>query len=174
MTTSIRQDEHRAQLKALQAVASLEFIKGVVVLLAGCGVLSLMHRDVWGVADSLLGFLHISPDHRYAQMFLNWADDVTDTKLMVIAGLAFLYSLLRLVEAYGLWRARPWAEWLAMISGAVYVPFEVFDLLNKPTLIRGGILLINLLVVGYMVYLRLYARPEKRDAMRRMAETWAD
>ena len=26
--------------------------------------------------------------------------------------------------------ARPWAEWLAMISGAVYVPFEVFDLLR--------------------------------------------
>jgi len=80
----------------------------------------------------------------------------------------------RFVEAYGLWRARAWAEWFAMISGAVYVPFEVFDLIHKTTVIRGGILLINLLVVGYMVYLRLYARPEKRDAIGRLAETSAD
>jgi len=173
MTTACRH-KHNAQLEALRAVASLEFIKGVLVLLAGCGVLSLVHRDVWGVADSLLGFLHISPDHRYAQLFLNWADDVTDTKLMVIAGLAFLYSMVRFVEAYGLWRARAWAEWFAMISGAVYVPFEVFDFIHKTTVIRGGILLINLLVVGYMVYLRLYARPEKRDAIGRLAETSAD
>jgi uncharacterized membrane protein (DUF2068 family) len=166
--------EHHAQLKALRAIASVEFTKGIVVLLAGCGVLSLMHRDVWGVADSLLGFLHISPDHRYAQMFLNWADDVTDTKLLVIACMAFLYSVIRFFEAYGLWRARPWAEWLAMISGGIYVPFEVFDLIHKPTIIRGGILLINLIVVAYMVYLRLYARPEKKAAIGGVAETWAD
>lgn len=170
----VQEHEHNAQLKALRAVASLEFLKGIVVLLAGCGVLSLMHRDVWGVADSLLGFLHISPDHRYAQIFLNWADDVTDTKLLMIACGAFAYSVLRFFEAYGLWRARPWAEWLAMISGAVYVPFEVFDLVHKPTLIRGSILLINLVVVAYMVYLRLYARPEKRDAIGSVAQGWAD
>ncbi|HZQ21492.1 MAG TPA: DUF2127 domain-containing protein [Terriglobales bacterium] len=174
MADDVHQHQHERQLKALRAVASLEFIKGLAVLLAGCGLLSLVHRDVWGVADSLLGWLHLSPDHRYARMFLNWADEVTDSKLMVIAGIAFLYSVLRFVEAYGLWRARAWAEWLAMVSGAIYVPFEVFDLMHKPTLIHAGILLVNLIVVGYMIYLRLYARAEKRAAPGTMAESCAD
>jgi uncharacterized membrane protein (DUF2068 family) len=89
---------------------------------------------------------------------LDWADTVTDKKLLVIAILAMVYSFLRFVESYGLWRERAWAEWLALVSGSLYVPFEVYDLLHKPTWIRVGILVVNLLVVTYMAYLRLEER----------------
>ena len=145
---------HTRQLRALRAVASVELAKGLGVLLAGFGVLSLIHKDVWGIADSLLYLLHINPDRHYARVFLDWADRVTDTNLLSIAMVAMAYSLLRFVEAYGLWRERAWAEWLALVSGALYVPFEVWDLFHKPTWVRAAILLINLLVVAYMAYLR--------------------
>ena len=146
---------HDRELKALRAVASLELAKGLIVMLAGFGVLSLRHHDVWGVADSLLYLLHINPDRHFARLFLDWADKVTDTRLLIIAVMAMAYSLLRFVEAYGLWRERAWAEWLALVSGALYVPFEVWDLVRKPTWIRAGVLVINLLVVAYMAYLRM-------------------
>ena len=152
------QRRHDRQLKALRAVASVELAKGVVVLLAGFGVLSLRHHDVWGVADSLLYFLHIDPDRRMARLFLDWADTVTDARLLTLAILAMCYSGLRFFEAYGLWRERAWAEWLALVSGGLYIPFEVWDLLEKPTWIRAAILLINVLVVWYMGYLRLDER----------------
>jgi uncharacterized membrane protein (DUF2068 family) len=158
LTNSGEIRRHSRQLRALRAVASLELSKGVIVMLAGFGVLSLRHRDVWGVADSLLYLLHISPDHHYARIFLDWADEVTDTKLLLIAILAMVYSLLRFFEAYGLWRERAWAEWLALVSGGVYVPFELWDLIHQPTWIRLAILLVNLLVVAYMAYLRLQER----------------
>ncbi len=154
---------HTRQLRALRAVASLELTKGLIVMLAGFGVLSLRHHDVWGVADSLLYLLHINPDRHYARIFLDWADEVTDTKLLVIAILAMVYSLLRFVEAYGLWRERAWAEWLALVSGGLYVPFELWDLLHKPTWIRAGILLVNLIVVGYMAYLRIEERARRQQ-----------
>lgn len=153
---------HDRQVKALRAVASVELAKGIVVLLAGFGVLSLRHHDVWGVADSLLYTLHINPERRAARLFLDWADTVTDTRLLVLAILAMCYSALRFVEAFGLWRERAWAEWLALVSGALYVPFEVWDLLKKPTWIRAAILLINLAVVWYMAYLRIEER-RRRD-----------
>lgn len=151
-------DPHARQLKALRAVASVEFLKGLLVLLAGFGVLSLMHRDAWDVAESFLEWLHISPETHYAQVFLNLADQVTDGKVWAVAIGALAYSALRFVEAYGLWGARPWAEWLAMISGAIYLPFEVFELARKPDLVRLAILLVNLAVVLYMVFLRVQAR----------------
>jgi uncharacterized membrane protein (DUF2068 family) len=147
----------------LRAIASLELLKGLIVMLAGFGVFHLRHKDVWGVADSLLYLLHISPDHRYARLFLDWADAVTDTKLLVIAIIAMVYSLLRFFEAYGLWRERAWAEWLALVSGALYVPFELWDLVHKPTWIRAAILLVNLIVVAYMAFLRAEGR--RRAAM---------
>ena len=152
---------HDREVKALRAVASLELTKGLVVMLAGFGVLSLRHHDVWGIADSLLHLLHISPGRHFARLFLDWADKVTDARLLTIAVVAMAYSLLRYLEAYGLWRERGWAEWLALISGALYVPFEVWDLVHKPTWIRVAILTVNLLVVVYMAYLRVMARKRR-------------
>jgi uncharacterized membrane protein (DUF2068 family) len=151
-------DPHSRQLKALRAVASVEFLKGLVVLLAGFGVLSLVHRDAWDVAESFLEWLHISPDGHYAQVFLNLADQVTDSKVWAVAVAALAYSTLRFVEAYGLWRERAWAEWLALISGAIYLPFEIFELARKPDGVRLAIFLINLAVVLYMAFLRTQAR----------------
>lgn len=130
----------------------------MIVLLAGFGVLSLVHRDAWDVAESFLEWLKIDPDTRYAQVFLNLADQVTDTRLWAVALVAAAYSTLRFVEAYGLWRERAWAEWLAMISGAVYLPFEVYELARRPDWIPLAILAVNLAVVLYMVYLRVQAR----------------
>jgi uncharacterized membrane protein (DUF2068 family) len=151
-------DSHSRQLRALRAVASIEFLKGLVVLLAGFGVLSLVHRDAWDVAESFLEWLHISPDTHYAQVFLNLADQVTDAKLWGVAVGALAYSSLRFLEAYGLWRERAWAEWLALISGAIYLPFEIYELARRPDWIRLGIFVVNLAVVLYMVFLRLQAR----------------
>ena len=139
-------------------MASVEFFKGLVVLLAGFGVLRLIHRDVWDVAENFLEWLHISPDAHYAQVFLNLADQVTDSKIWLVAIGALAYSSLRFAEAYGLWRERAWAEWLALVSGAIYLPFEIIELARRPDWIRLIILLVNLAVVLYMAYLRMQAR----------------
>jgi uncharacterized membrane protein (DUF2068 family) len=152
-------ERHRRRA-ALRAVASLELGKGVVVLLLGFGAVSLVHKDAWDVAEALLRFLHVNPDGRYAQVFLNLADNVTDKKLWLLAAGALAYSVIRFIEAYGLWRERTWAEWFALISGALYVPFEAYELVRRPTPIRGAVLVINLAVVFYMLYLRLSAQAE--------------
>jgi uncharacterized membrane protein (DUF2068 family) len=156
--------DHHAKLArlrraaGLRAVASLELTKGLAVLLLGFGAVSLVHKDAWDVAEALLRFLHVNPDHhRYAQVFLNLADNLTDAKLWAMAGGALAYSIVRFVEAYGLWRERAWAEWFALISGTLYVPFEVYELIRRQTLIHVAVLLINLAVVFYMLYLRLSA-----------------
>ena len=155
---------HARQLKALRAVALVEFVKGLFVLLAGFGILSLVHRDAWDVAESFLEWLHVSPEAHYAQVFLNLADQVTDSKLWAVAGVAIAYSCLRFIEAYGLWMERAWAEWLALISGTIYLPFEIYEIARRPDAIRIAIFLINVVVVLYMAYLRLDARGRVRNS----------
>jgi len=145
--------EQGANLQVLRAVATFELTKGLIVLLAACGVLLLVHReDPWDIADGLLRLLHISPDHHFAQVFLDWADNLTEAKLWAVAAVAAAYSALRFVEAYGLWYARAWAEWIALISGTLYLPFEIYNLLHRQSLFHVSILLINLAVVLYMGY----------------------
>jgi uncharacterized membrane protein (DUF2068 family) len=142
------------QLAALRAIATFELGKGLVVLLAAVGALSLVHRDAWDVAGSLLHFLHIGRHHHYVDVFLKLADGVTDEGLWLVAAGCVGYSIIRFIEAYGLWHARAWAEWFAFGAGAIYLPFEVYELIRKLTLIRVAILLVNLIIVVYMLYLR--------------------
>jgi uncharacterized membrane protein (DUF2068 family) len=145
--------EHGANLQVLRAVATFELTKGLIVLLAACGVLLLVHQeDPWDIADGLLRLLHISPDHHFAQVFLDWADNLTEAKVWAVAAVAVGYSVLRFMEAYGLWYARAWAEWIALISGTLYLPFEIYKLVYQQSLFHISVLLVNLAVVLYMAY----------------------
>ncbi|HXZ32276.1 MAG TPA: DUF2127 domain-containing protein [Terriglobales bacterium] len=140
-------------LHALRGIATFELAKGLVVLFAAIVILFFVHRDPWDLADGLLHLLHISPDGHFAQRFLDWADTLTDAKLWAVAGAALAYSVLRFLEAYGLWYARAWAEWIALISGSIYLPYEIYRLVHRQSLLHITILVINLAIVFYMAYL---------------------
>jgi len=145
--------QHGASLQVLRGIATLELAKGMIVLLAACGVLLLVRReDPWDIADGLLRLLHISPDHHFAQVFLDWADSLTSAKIWTVAAAALSYSILRFLEAYGLWYARAWAEWIALISGSLYLPFEIYKLIHKQNLFHISVFLVNVAIVLYMVY----------------------
>ncbi len=140
-------------LQVLRGIATLELTKGLIVLLAACGVLLLMRReDPFDIADGLLRLLHISPDHHFAQVFLDWADSLTMAKIWAVGAAAISYSVLRFLEAYGLWYARAWAEWIALVSGALYLPFEIYKVVHRQSVFHVSVLLINLAIVFYMAY----------------------
>jgi uncharacterized membrane protein (DUF2068 family) len=137
----------------LRTIAGYEATKGVIVLLVGLGLLGLIHRDVQEAGEELVRHFHLSPSSHYPRIFLGLTAKVTDGWLWALALGSLLYASLRFAEAYGLWRGRAWAEWLAVISGAIYVPFEVVELAKRITAVRIASLAVNLLVVGYMLLL---------------------
>jgi uncharacterized membrane protein (DUF2068 family) len=124
------------------------------------GVFHMRHRDIWGVAESLLEFFHVNPHQHYVGVFIDLVYQVSDVRLWVIAVVAAVYVTLRFIEAYGLWYIRPWAEWLAIASGTIYVPFEVLDLISRPSWLRLLVMVVNIGIVFYMVTLRLEARKQ--------------
>lgn len=135
----------------VRAVALFEAAKGTLVVVSGFGALSLVHHDVRRYAEQLVGHLHLNPAKHYPQIFIDAAANLTAPRLLVLAALAASYGLVRFVEAYGLWRGRRWAEWFAAVSGAIYIPFEVFELYRRASWLSLGALVVNVLVVGLMV-----------------------
>jgi uncharacterized membrane protein (DUF2068 family) len=157
-------DPHGRRRRFLQAVASLEFIKGVFVLAMGVCALALVHKDLWLYAESLLALLHINTDRHFAQVFLDFADGITDARLWAAARIAFAYAALRFTEAYGLWRCRTWAEWVALVSGTLLMPLEIRELFRGITLLRSFLFIGNLAIVFYMLYVILVNRRERLNA----------
>ena len=96
-------------------------------------------------------------------MFIEAASHVTDQRLWMFAGFALLYAVFRMLEAYGLWRERAWAEWLALVSGGIYLPVEIYEVARKFTLISVGVLVGNLLVVLFMAAVLWKSHKAKRS-----------
>jgi uncharacterized membrane protein (DUF2068 family) len=145
----------------LRAVALFELLKGIFVFFMGILALALVHKDVWLIAETLLAAFHIDTDRRSAQVFLNFAGNITDARLWAAARIAFAYTALRFAEAYGLWHERTWAEWVALVSGALLMPMEIRELLRGWTWIRGTMFLGNVAVILYMLNVILSTRRER-------------
>jgi uncharacterized membrane protein (DUF2068 family) len=70
-----------------------------------------------------------------------------------LAGLLLLvYGGLQIVEGVGLWGGWRWAEYLAVVETAVFLPLEVYELVESPTVVKWAALVLNLLAVAYLVY----------------------
>lgn len=139
-----------AQRRALRAIAGFEALKGFTALTAGLGLLNLVHHDLHHLAVSLIDRIGLRPQARYPAMLLDYVDVLhntsTQTLLLVVLG----YVGVRLTEAWGLWHERTWGEWLAALSGALYVPFEVRHLLHDTSWVSVLVLVSNLTIVAYL------------------------
>jgi uncharacterized membrane protein (DUF2068 family) len=148
--------EDHGHRQGLRTVAMLEAAKGVLVLLAAFGFVEVIfrHVDLEEVAQNLLYFFHVSPNLRLSHVLMHAAGRIMDTNVLTVVAIAMVYSSLRFLESYGLWRQRVWAEWLAIISGAIYLPYELYKLVRRPTPLHWVILLINIGVVVYIAWVR--------------------
>lgn len=129
-----------------------EAAKGALVLVAGFGLFELLHRDAQGAADLLSRRLHLNPAKEHARIFVELLSNLSSTRLWMLAAFAISYSAVRFIEAYGLWRDRAWAKWFAALSGAIYVPFELYELYLGPSRLKLAALILNLAVVAYMAH----------------------
>jgi uncharacterized membrane protein (DUF2068 family) len=134
-------------------VAVFEALKGAIVLVAGFGLTRLVHHDVERAAEALIDRLHLDASRKFPHIFLQLAANANDAQLWVLAALAMSYAALRFAEAYGLWHSRRWGEWIAAVSGGIYVPVEIYELLHRVTWIRVTALFLNVAIVTYMCYL---------------------
>ena len=152
-----------ATRRALHTIALFEGVKGVAAIAASLGLLGLAHHDLRQLAFALIGHFHLSPDGRYPRLLLTYAELLENENLRSLVLFAWGYAAIRLTEAYGLWKDRAWAEWLAALSGAVYVPLEFDHLLYHPSPINAAVMIGNVAVVLYMA-LRLARRRAERIA----------
>jgi len=147
----------------VRGIAIIEATKGLLVLLVGFGLLSLAHGDVEQIAAELVRHAHLNPASHYPHIFIEAATKATDSRLWILALAAFLYAALRLTEAYGLWHRRRWAELFAIVTGALYLPVEIYELVERVTVVRITVFAANAIIVAYLGYAWCMRRVESTD-----------
>jgi uncharacterized membrane protein (DUF2068 family) len=153
----------KAHSRGLRIVALFEGVKGLLVLLVGLELLTLIHKDIHEAALHLVKHLHLNPASRYPRIFLDLAEHINDTRLWGMAIGAATYSVVRLIEAVGLWMRKKWAEWFAVLTGGLYIPVEIYEVVHRITWPRVSILIVNLGIVSYLLFVLI------RDSKKRVA-----
>lgn len=117
--------------KSLRAIAGFEALKGVLAVLAGGGLLLVGGRNLQGGMELLLARCHINLAWQGAKTLMAATEAVGHWNGGWVAVGVCAYASLRFSESYGLWRNRVWAEWIGVISGAIYLPLEIWDLSQR-------------------------------------------
>jgi uncharacterized membrane protein (DUF2068 family) len=136
----------------LHTVALIEATKGLLALAGGALLLLLTPDHLRAVTRGWIQHWHLDPVHWLARLLTYVGDHTSSATLHWLAAGVFAYALIRLVEAWGLWRQRAWAEWLGAISGALYIPFEIRELTHHVNILTVGLLVINVAIVAFLLW----------------------
>jgi len=154
----------KADVVGLRLIAMLEALKGIVVVVVGVGLFSFLRHDVQRIGAKLVHHMHLDPARQYPQVFLDALESLNNVHLWMLAGTAAAYAGIRFAEAWGLWYGRAWAEWLAAVSGSIYIPFEIYGLSREVTTLRVIMFVCNVLIVAVMVHALRKRRAESQTA----------
>ena len=143
--------------KSLKTIAFLKVLRGSIAITIGVSLFLVYRRSEafsW-IDHPILG--GIASNDPFLQMVFAWLGSFNQAQILSIAVLASLMGALRWVEAGGIWFNQSWAQWLAVFSGFVYIPFEINELIYRFSWLMVVVLLINTLIVSYLLYV-LYAK----------------
>lgn len=164
MTLAEKQQARAKHAKGLVAIGIFKLCKAVFFLALGIGTLHLIHTNIGDLALHIASKLHFDPNNDIMNMLQDRLDLVSGHQLRQVGGLAIIYACVSLTEGVGLLMEKTWAEYLTTILTMCALPWELFELLKKPTYPRAALLVINLMVLAYLLWFLKRQRRIKSEA----------
>jgi uncharacterized membrane protein (DUF2068 family) len=147
----------QGQSRLLPWLAAERGLRAVALIGAGLILVTHIHAD-WGeLARGLAERAGLDPSRNITGRVTSGLLSFGPHQAERFGAIALGYGALEALEAYGLLRRRPWGEYLTVISTALLFAPEIQELLTRPTVLKAGGLVVNVVIVAYLV-LRLVRR----------------
>ena len=137
--------------RGLMMIAAFKLLKAAALLALGFGELHYLHRDLSRELAHWVDLLRVDPHNHYLLWLMERVAKVDENKLRELSVGTFFYAGLFLSEGIGLSLRKRWAEYLTIVSTGSLMPVEVYELVRRPSLIKVGVLVLNVLIVAYLV-----------------------
>lgn len=149
--------------RGLWLIAGFKLFKGLALLAVGIGALKLLHKDVAAELQNWIDLIRVDPDNFYLHKLLMKISLLDDRKLKQLSVGTFIYSALLLTEGIGLGLQQRWAEYFTIVITASLIPLEVYEIVKQVSPAKIILLLINIAVVVYLVWVLRSGRKESRE-----------
>ena len=164
MKTVEQLKKHAGHDSGLVIIGVFKLLKGLLFVLLGIGALKLVHRDIVDMLTHWLMDMRFDPESRFVNLVLDKAAMIDAHRLRQISIAIFCYAGLDFIEGTGLVLEKTWAEFLTLTLTASFLPWEFFEMLRRPTWVKAGLTLVNVVVVVYLVfYVKRHLRGRKLD-----------
>ena len=137
----------------LLLIGLFKMVKAVFFMGIGAGALHFIHKDLGDTILATAAKLRVDPESRFVEMAMARVDLISHHQLREISMATFGYSLLALTEGVGLLMEKEWAEYLTLGLTVSFLPWELYELARHASWGRAALLLINLLVLVYLLWL---------------------
>ena len=153
--------------RLIRLIAVFKFLKAGLLIALGIGLFRLLHKDIGDVLEHWCEALRLDPGSHFVNLALEKAAHVRPEQVRKLGLGSFLYAGLFLVEGTGLWLRKRWADWVTLIATCSLIPFELWELIQRPPGRRWTVvatLAVNLLIAAYLGYLVRTARRHAQPA----------
>jgi uncharacterized membrane protein (DUF2068 family) len=147
-TIAIRTPHHN---RWLMLIAAFKLAQALLFVLIGVGALRLIHKDIGDLLLRLAFHMRFNPESRFVNFVLDHAEFVTDKLLRRFSLALFAYAALGTAEGIGLYLEKAWGEYMTLIITASFLPWEIFEVLRRMTVMRSALLIVNILVFAYLL-----------------------
>ena len=145
----------------LRLLAVERFIRGVLLVLLAYGVYRFngSRNSLRQVFDSYLPLLRPIADRLGVDLetagpvrLIEHALNAQHSTLLMVSVGVLAYGVLELVEAVGLWLMKRWGEYVAVVGTGIFIPLEVYELVETVTWVRIAALALNVFAVVYILW----------------------
>ena len=110
--------------------------------------------------------LNLDTDHQFIASAIEKAGVLDHGLFVGLTAVVFIFGIMNMVEAIGLHFRQRWAEWLTVVATGLLIPFELYEVMEKVTLLRVTILIINTVIVYYLAKHKELFRKKKAVKLR--------
>ncbi|MDF3282289.1 DUF2127 domain-containing protein [Gordonia sp. N1V] len=145
----------------MRVLAVERLLRGLFLVLAGVFVIELRHsqQTLQEKFDAELPLLRPIADQIGWNIddskVVSWIEKATtlSSTTIVLVGCALLaYGASQFVEAFGLWFAKRWGEYFAVIVTSIFIPLEVYELVERVTVFKVLLLAVNVAAVIWLIW----------------------
>ena len=141
----------RAHHTGLAVIAVFKMVKGLLLLFLGLSLLKLVHAEIATLFSLLIEALRLNADSRLIHTLVLKVDALQPHTVLVASFVSLGYAGMLLVEGIGLWLEFSWAAYLTVVSTSLLLPFELYEVIEQVSILRVGLLLLNLVIVLYLI-----------------------
>ena len=151
MTTEA-QAARAPRFNVLRTIAVYKLLKVLLLVALAFGEVRL--RDA-SLTDKLLVWVSARPhglEHDVVTHLIQWLSGLTTSRMHTLRIVTLAYAAVFATEGVGLWMQKRWAEWLTVIITASLIPLEVWEMIFRPSIGIGAVLVANTVIVIYLVW----------------------